>query len=166
MFAISSLGWIEEYIKKTLKPTNITPQGQPIHEKIRSEKKKMAGKRISDHDFRRVFVVGLGWPWIVTFDGFNTISSMFSNPTPTHTKLVQCKHPDQSINLSINQSTNQSIGPSFYRSIGQSYIQSIKQCIYHLTSQSTNPSCNQSTNKLTNQSIQSSNKAQQSQSIR
>ena len=42
--------------------------------------------------FRRL---GWVWPWMVTFDGFNTINSVirFATPTPTPPNLVRRKHP-------------------------------------------------------------------------
>ena len=33
------------------------------------------------------------WPWIVTFDGFNTILNTFSYPNPPQPKLAHDKHP-------------------------------------------------------------------------
>lgn len=52
-----------------------TTQRQPTHQKNRFRRKKMLGKRIS-----WVFILigfrGVGWLWMVTLDGFNSINSV------------------------------------------------------------------------------------------
>ena len=56
--------------------------GQPTHEKL---------AQFLDHVFFPIFL-GIGWPCILTFDGFNIILETFSYPTSTQSQWVHGTH--------------------------------------------------------------------------
>ena len=131
---------------------DVITQSQPTHEKKRLEKKN--GTKTQVYRNFSIIFPGSGWPWVVTFDGFNTIISMFSYLTPPRPNLVLLtrtplrgrlspKHPiDQSTRSPINPPTNHSVDHSF-PSINQSIDQR-------------NPSTNQPVDKSCRRSINAS----------
>ena len=84
---------LPKHVVVVSKPTNVITVGQPIHEQIRLEMNKKWWENIFLACFALIFR-GLGWPWIVTSDGFNTVIMLFvfpSNSYPTE-DLVSRKH--------------------------------------------------------------------------
>ena len=61
---------------------------QPHKKQNRLEVEKKKENMSLKPDVSRIFFRWLRWPWIATFDGFNTITGIFSYPTPTQTKVV------------------------------------------------------------------------------
>ena len=101
MFAISNRLCIGEKKKSTVvTPTSNTTQGQSGHKNKKKRVQRNNKKKytfFSTQLFRSFFFswVWSRWPWIVTFDGFNTSTTMCSKPNSYPTRVGEILRTSQ-----------------------------------------------------------------------